>query len=91
MENFLNTLKINEQQLMPKYQQLADSIIDGLEQGVLKKNDSLPSIHELAIALNISKNTVEKAYNRLKRAGLVNSFRGKGYFIKYESMVYETY
>jgi len=84
MKNYLKILKINEQVIIPKYRQLADSIIVGIEEGTIQKNDILPSLHELSTALDISKNTVEKAYNSLKIKGVVNSFKGKGYFIESE-------
>lgn len=41
----------------------------------------MPSINELSYELEISRDTVEKAYRHLKSLGVVASVPGKGYFI----------
>jgi len=81
MNNFLKNVKINEHSLRPKYRQLADAILDGLESGTIHKDDILPSLHSFCTTLDISKNSVEKAYNTLKHQGIVGSIPGKGYYV----------
>ena len=81
MKNYLKIVKIDEDSLTPKYRQLANGILQGIDSGMIVKDDILPSIHDFCVALDISKNSVEKAYNTLKKEGVVGSVRGKGYFI----------
>lgn len=65
----------------PKYRQLANSIIKGIQSGQIKQGDVLPSINELSFEHYISRITVEKGYNYLKSLGIVESIRGKGFFV----------
>src|SRR5690242_15252855 len=66
----------------PKYQQLANSIIKGIEDGKLQVDDVLPSINELSYEFEICRDTAEKGYKFLKKQGIIGSVPGKGYFIK---------
>src|SRR5215213_2961602 len=66
----------------PKYQQLANSIIKGIEDGKLQTDDVLPSINELSFEYEICRDTAEKGYKYLKNQGIIGSVPGKGYFIK---------
>ena len=50
----------------PKYLQLANCITKAISEGVLKKNDVLPSINELSFEFEISRDTAEKGYKHLK-------------------------
>ncbi|MGM9740505.1 MAG: GntR family transcriptional regulator [Candidatus Cryptobacteroides sp.] len=74
-------LKIVEQSLTPSYKQIINQIEEKINSGTLKCGDMLPSISELADATGISKETVKKAYFKLRNNGVVNSTRGIGYFI----------
>lgn len=60
---------------------MANSIIEGIQSGKIKQGDVLPSINELSFEHYISRITVEKGYNYLKSMGIVESVRGKGFFI----------
>jgi DNA-binding transcriptional regulator YhcF (GntR family) len=66
----------------PKYQQLANSIIEAVRIGRLKKDDVLPSINELSFDFEISRDTAEKGYKYLKKIGVLGSVPGKGFFIR---------
>jgi len=66
----------------PKYQQLANSIIQAIEDGKLQVDDVLPSINELSFQFEICRDTAEKGYKYLKNKGIIGSVPGKGYFIK---------
>ena len=74
-------IHIDEFSSTPKYRQLANSIIEGIQAGKIKQGDVLPSINELSFEHYISRITVEKGYNYLKSLGIVESVRGKGFFI----------
>ena len=81
MTNYLKIVKIDEYSITPKYRQVVNAVMHGIEGGKIVKDDLLPSINELCISLDISRNSVEKAYTTLKKAGIVSSIAGKGYFI----------
>lgn len=75
-------IRIDDYSAMPKYVQLANSIIKAMGEGQIKLNDTLPSINELSFEFEISRDTVEKCYKHLKKTGILGSVPGKGYFIK---------
>jgi GntR family transcriptional regulator len=50
-------------------------------QGILLPKDKLPSVRELSKRLQINPNTVSKAYQELKRQGIIDIVHGKGAFI----------
>ncbi|WPV01941.1 GntR family transcriptional regulator [Mucilaginibacter sp. cycad4] len=81
MKNYLKIVKIDEFSITPKYIQIYNSVLRGIEDQVIEKDDILPSIYDLSIALEVSKNTIERAYNELKKVKVLNSINGKGYFI----------
>jgi DNA-binding transcriptional regulator YhcF (GntR family) len=82
VQNIYQLLHIDDFSATPKYLQLANSIIEGIRQGKLELNDSLPSINELSFEFEISRDTAEKGYKYLKKRGVLGSIPGKGYFIK---------
>ena len=64
-----------------KIKSLADGISLSIMQGNLKAGDNLPSINEASALHKVSRDTVFKAYNELKRRGLIDSTPTKGYFV----------
>lgn len=88
-ERFLGYFQINEYSATPKYQQLVNSVLNGIRQGYLSVGDLLPSINEISIEFDISRITVEKGYNELRKLGVVTSTPGKGYFIASTSLSQE--
>jgi DNA-binding transcriptional regulator YhcF (GntR family) len=82
MKNYLKIVEIDEYSITPKYLQLVNSILSGIESGKIEKGDILPSINDFSIALEASRNTIERAYKELKKMGIIESVAGKGYFIK---------
>jgi DNA-binding transcriptional regulator YhcF (GntR family) len=81
IKNF-DFVQIDDFSATPKYQQLGNSILEGIRQKKLKKGDIMPSINEISFEFNISRVTVEKGYNELRKMGVLDSIPGKGYFIK---------
>ena len=81
MKNYLKILSIDEYSITPKYLQLSNAIIRGIESGDIVQDDMLPSINDLSFALDTSRNTIERVYKELKDKGIVSSVPGKGFFI----------
>jgi DNA-binding transcriptional regulator YhcF (GntR family) len=80
-ENIYNLIIFKEYSITPKYLQLTNCILKGVEEGKIQKDYILPSINDLSYELDISRNTVENAYKHLKEIGVINSVPGKGYFV----------
>lgn len=65
----------------PKYRQLIEAVLTGIEQGTLVLGQRLPSISELAGQHGVAKVTVTKAYEALRQRGVVLSRHGKGFYV----------
>ena len=66
----------------PIYQQIVLQIKAMIMDGILKEGDALPSMRTLAQQLRISVITTKRAYEELERDGMIESFTGKGSFVK---------
>ncbi|MGN6803858.1 MAG: GntR family transcriptional regulator, partial [Ginsengibacter sp.] len=82
MSYFYRFIEIDTLSATPKYLQIVNSIIKAITNGKLQDNDILPSINEFSNELDVSRDTIEKGYNHLKKMGVLASIPGKGYFIK---------
>ena len=67
------------------YLQIADIFFDKILRGKLKPNDRIPSIRELASQLEVTPNTVQKAYQYLQDRGIIYNKRGIGFFVSPEA------
>ncbi|AQG81950.1 GntR family transcriptional regulator [Spirosoma montaniterrae] len=76
-------LRVNDYSNTPKYQQLYNSVITGIENADILPGDKLPSIHEVCAELDVAKGTVERAYDMLKENQIVEGVKGKGFYICY--------
>lgn len=65
----------------PKYLQIIDSITNNISEGILTKDDKMPSINMLSEEFYLSRDTVEKAYKILKDRKIISSVKGKGFYI----------
>lgn len=72
---------ISSDSIVPVYQQLENEIIDSVDSGKLTLGARLPSINELARQCNVAAGTIHKAYDSLRRKGIVASRQGKGFYI----------
>ena len=66
----------------PIYEQIVNEIEKYVALGILKENDKIMSIRELASNLGINPNTVKKAYEILENKNIIISISTKGTFIK---------
>ncbi|GAA4957767.1 GntR family transcriptional regulator [Algibacter aquimarinus] len=80
-------LKIDEDSRIPKYQQIVNSIIDNISIGNFKIDQKIPSINRLSEEVNLSRDTVEKAYKILKERNIIISIRGKGFYISRTKLI----
>lgn len=75
-------LSIDTEAKTPKYLQIVDSITDAIRRGKLKRGQRLHSINELSDEFFLSRDTVERAYTLLRNQGVIQSVKGKGYYIR---------
>ncbi len=66
----------------PVYRQLADHLLALIDAGRLRPGERLPPSRELAAALGLSRNTVNRALETLAAAGLVDAHVGRGTFVE---------
>ena len=64
------------------YAQIKDQIKTMILNGELKEGDALPSMRLLSKELRISIITTKRAYEELEREGYIESYTGKGSFVK---------
>lgn len=74
-------ITVDERSRTPKYRQIVNSIIENIAAGELKVNDKIPSINLLSEEFGLSRDTVEKAYNILKKRSIITSVKGKGFYV----------
>ena len=65
----------------PIYEQLVDNVSSLVLRGILKPNENIPSVRQLAQELGINPNTIHKAYTELERRGIIYSSPGRGSFV----------
>jgi DNA-binding transcriptional regulator YhcF (GntR family) len=80
--SFIQFVKIDHHSSTPKYQQVVDGFMKAIESGRQIAGEILPSINELSILLNVSRDTIERAYRHLKQMGIIQSVPRRGFFVK---------
>ena len=66
----------------PIYAQICTQIKAQILDGSLRTGEPLPSMRKLASQLHISLITTKRAYEELERDGFIESYTGKGSFVK---------
>ena len=66
---------------IPIYVQLRDQILALIGRGRLKPGTQVPTMRQVAVALKIDLNTVQRAYAELEREGVLSKQRGVGTFV----------
>ena len=65
----------------PIYSQIADGFRSQITAGILRPEEKLPSVRELAAELSINPNTIQRAYRLLEAEGWIVTIAGKGCFV----------
>ena len=68
------------------YMQIVKQIKTLILEGQMKEGEMLPSMRNLAVELHISFMTTKRAYEELEREGFIESFTGKGSFVKAQNL-----
>ena len=65
----------------PIYVQIMDALRQQIASGVLRQEEKLPSVRELAASLSINPNTIQRAYRQLEMEGWIATVPGQGCFV----------
>lgn len=74
-------MNIDPRSHVPIYLQLANGIREAIAAGIYRPGESLPSLRNMALEVQVNPNTVQRAYDELAREGTIYSQRGKGLFV----------
>lgn len=74
-------IQIDYQSRVPIYEQIVGEVEKQVALDILKPNEQIPAIRELAYNLGINPNTVKKAYDTLEKHGVIISKSTKGTYI----------
>ncbi len=73
-------ININYRDPRPVYEQVSDGFKKMIVAGLIKKDEKMPSVRELASTYAINPNTIQRAYRDLESDGYIYSVPGKGSF-----------
>ena len=76
------TFTIQADDPTPLYVQIERSIRVAIATGRLPVGAKLPTVRQLAVDLRVNANTVAKVYGELERAGVLETRRGVGTFVR---------
>lgn len=74
-------IELNFRTKVPIYVQIIDQIKHLIAAGVLRPDDQLPTVRQLATDLRVNFNTVARAYRALDEQGLISTQHGRGTYI----------
>ncbi|WP_423127487.1 GntR family transcriptional regulator [Gaoshiqia sp. Z1-71] len=77
----MKNIQIDDTLGVPKYRQIINSIYQAISIGNLKVGDKIPSLNQICVEFDLSRDTVMVAFNELKAKGVISSIPGKGYYI----------
>ena len=73
-------ISINYRDSRPVYEQIVDGFKKLIVTGLIKKDEKMPSVRELAAQYAINPNTIQRAYRDLENEGYIYSVPGRGSF-----------
>ncbi len=74
-------IKISPGSDVPIFRQIVDQVRVAVASEKIATGDSLPSVRALASDLVVNPNTIVRAYSELTKDGVIESQRGRGFFV----------
>lgn len=81
-----NLYRIDFNSEVPIYQQLVDEIRSAIKMERLRRGEQLPTVLQMANQTGIARGTVQRAYDELKRMGMIEKVQGRGTFVCYRPL-----
>jgi GntR family transcriptional regulator len=78
----MGLVSIDPRDRTPIYAQLERGLRAAIVTGRLRAGDQLPTVRQLAVELRVNANTVARVYLELERAGVLETRRGVGSFVR---------
>jgi GntR family transcriptional regulator len=75
-------VEVNPRDATPIYAQLERGLRAAIASGRLGLGEQLPTVRQLAVELRVNANTVARVYSELERAGVLETRRGVGSFVR---------
>lgn len=75
----------------PIYEQVVERFRILILRGVMRPDEKMPSVRNLAVDLSINPNTIQRAYAELERQGYIYTVKGKGNFVSESSLLLQKY
>ncbi len=75
-------MRLDYRDARPIYVQIMDTFRREISAGVLRQEEKLPSVRELAAELSINPNTISRAYRQLEMEGWIATVPGKGCYVQ---------
>ncbi len=72
----------------PLYQKIAETIKARIASGEYRPGQKIPPIRNLTSSLGVNKATVHKAFEQLKREGLIDNKVGSGSYVRFPEKIY---
>lgn len=66
---------------LSKNERIVGGILNAINEGILKKDDTLPSVNTMINELGYARQTIAKAYKELVHTGVIESKNRVGYFV----------
>lgn len=73
---------IDSRRKEPKSKQIINSVCEAIKKETLEIGERLPSLNKISFELDVSKDTVQRAYIGLCERGIIESVPGKGFYVK---------
>lgn len=80
--NPLKSFEIDYNSGLPTWIQIKNRVAYLIGSGAFAEGEKLPTVRSLALDLDISYNTVNRAYMDLEREGYITTRKGRGCFVK---------
>jgi len=80
-KDLIDLITVDDSLAVPVYKQIVQSIVKGINDGLIHQNGRLPSVNSIAGRFSLARGSVFSAYNELRASGIIDSIPGKGYFI----------
>lgn len=78
----MDLVSVDPRDKTPIYAQLDRGLRAAIATGRLRPGDQLPTVRQLAVDLRVNANTVARVYLELERAGVLETRRGVGSFVR---------